>query len=134
MTWASQMLVLRHTATIHYYCKVSTRSSTVALKSPSGDLKQSAALPFCHVLIWDNPMEITSTKICLTAVVLWVAFIWVAREWEIAWVYQDGNLNEIAGVTVLEFGLLAIIILKFIPRLFKLTGRLIDKGYDSRSE
>jgi hypothetical protein len=86
------------------------------------------------VLIWDNPMEITSTKICLTAVVLWVAFIWVAREWEIAWVYQDGNLNEIAGVTVLEFGLLAIIILKFIPRLFKLTGRLIDKGYDSRSE
>jgi hypothetical protein len=81
------------------------------------------------VLIWDNPMEITSTKICLTAVVLWVA-----REWEIAWVYQDGNLNEIAGVTVLEFGLLAIIILKFIPRLFKLTGRLIDKGYDSKSE
>ena len=79
-------------------------------------------------------MRITSTKTCLTAVVLWVAFIWVAREWGIAWVYQDGNLKEIAGVTVLEFGLLAIIILKFIPRLFRLTGRLIDKGYDSKSE
>jgi hypothetical protein len=73
-------------------------------------------------------MKVTSTKICLIAVVLWVAFIWVAREWEIAWVFQEGHQNQIAGVTVLEFGLLAILLLKFIPRLFKLTGRLIDKG------
>lgn len=79
-------------------------------------------------------MEKKSTKICLIAIVLWVAFIWVARESEIAWVFQEGHQKEIAGVTVLEFGLLAIIILKFIPRLFKLTGRLIDKGYDSKSE
>ena len=73
-------------------------------------------------------MKVTSTKIWLIAVVLWVAFIWVARDWKIAWVFQEGHQNQIAGVTVLEFGLLAILLLKFIPRLFKLTGRLIDKG------
>jgi hypothetical protein len=79
-------------------------------------------------------MEARSTKICLAAIVLWVAFIWVAREWEIAWVYQDGNLNEIAGITVLELGLITILTVKLLPRLFRMTGRWIDKGYDSKSE
>jgi hypothetical protein len=55
-------------------------------------------------------MEKKSTKICLISIVLWVAFIWVARESEIAWVFQEGHQKEIAGVTVLEFGLLAILI------------------------
>ena len=79
-------------------------------------------------------MEARSTKICLAAIVLWVAFIWVAREWEIARVYQDGNLNEIAGLTVLELGLITILTVKLLPRLFRMTGRWIDKGYDSKSE
>ena len=79
-------------------------------------------------------MEARSTKICLAAIVLWVAFIWVAREWEIAWVYQDGNLNEIAGLTVLELGLITILTVKLLPRLCRMTGRWIDKGYDSKSE
>ena len=79
-------------------------------------------------------MEARSTKICLAAIVLWVAFIWVAREWEIACVYQDGNLNEIAGLTVLELGLITILTVKLLPRLFRMTGRWIDKGYDSKSE
>ena len=79
-------------------------------------------------------MEARSTKICLAAIVLWVAFIWVAREWEIAWVYQDENLNEIAGLTVLELGLITILTVKLLPRLFRMTGRWIDKGYDSKSE
>ena len=79
-------------------------------------------------------METRSTKICLAAIVLWVAFIWVAREWEIAWVYQDENLNEIAGLTVLELGLITILTVKLLPRLFRMTGRWIDKGYDSKSE
>jgi len=79
-------------------------------------------------------METRSTKICLAAIVLWIAFIWVAREWKIAWVYQDGNLKEIAGLTVLELGLITILTVKLLPRLFRLTGRWIDKGYNSKSE
>jgi hypothetical protein len=58
----------------------------------------------------------------------------VAREWKIAWVYQDGNLKEIAGLTVLELGLITILTVKLLPRLFRITGRWIDKGYDSKSE
>ena len=86
------------------------------------------------MLIWDNPIKFkksrikTSTRICLSAIVLWVAAIMVG-----GWINWDaiGNCGEspfdrLDGLILV--GVIAIILLKFI------LGGVIDKKPDSKSE
>jgi hypothetical protein len=77
------------------------------------------------VLIWDNPMKVTSTKICLIAVVPWVASILVGKSMGDGITGGDKAFYKADGLTVVD--VIAFTLLKFILEV------VIDKKSDSKS-